>query len=626
MAIVAADWTFTRNATGGGAIDYIGDDHLRYGGSTPNYITVIELHRWLQDLADDPEYTGDDEIDIINLNPSLRSTDNIITLTSDVTITDAGIEHLFDGTIVQSSDGTRWDGFVNFGNSTVYIQVHQNGTVLADDFWNLTAGGGLNADATAGISHRFLIKTINAGSDIDGRRLVGTNRTYLNTYGEFKINGTASGNNVFALADSDDLNNATSSVTVATWTTITNIEGYRPIDVNNDTTNEFYYSEWNRDTYTINDFYERMKYLTEDGSAQTLYGLNGELFRGITHQLDGTQSSGTFVEPESCTWTGGSGQIFAVDSTSAATKLWIQVLTGVAPTTGNVTGNGAAVFAVSGAIERSISAPFCGASTGSALIGAYGFGIEYADLSNTDLMKALDNNTYQPPNNVTFTVGGLIHNEDYVIVAPWDGTATDADGNPEVDYNQDTHVTLINGAAVTSIVMVTAIPTDTPNNGTIRVENNSGKYRICDYTSYTGSTYTITAENFSVDPSDGTGTPKNVFISYLDQISVGTTVTAGSFVTGITYVIKTTGTTDFTLIGATDSNPGTIFTATGAGTGTGDAYTYSTSHSFIGVYTADRNLLVKVRDGGGTPIKEYITSATLTNTGGSSNAIRTVDA
>ena len=47
--------------------------------------------------------------------------------------------------------------------------------------------------------------------------------------------------------------------------------------------------------------------------------------------------------------------------------------------------------------------------------------------------------------------------------------------------------------------------------------------------------------------------------------------TAGTFVVGIEYRILTTGTTDFTLIGAADSNPGTVFTATDVGTGTGTA-------------------------------------------------------
>jgi hypothetical protein len=48
-------------------------------------------------------------------------------------------------------------------------------------------------------------------------------------------------------------------------------------------------------------------------------------------------------------------------------------------------------------------------------------------------------------------------------------------------------------------------------------------------------------------------------------------ITAGSFVVGNSYTITSTGTTDFTLIGSTDSNVETVFTATGVGTGTGTA-------------------------------------------------------
>ena len=50
-----------------------------------------------------------------------------------------------------------------------------------------------------------------------------------------------------------------------------------------------------------------------------------------------------------------------------------------------------------------------------------------------------------------------------------------------------------------------------------------------------------------------------------------TAVTAGSFSIGTVYRILTAGTTDFTLIGAADSEVGTCFKATGAGTGTGTA-------------------------------------------------------
>jgi len=46
---------------------------------------------------------------------------------------------------------------------------------------------------------------------------------------------------------------------------------------------------------------------------------------------------------------------------------------------------------------------------------------------------------------------------------------------------------------------------------------------------------------------------------------------AGSFVTSTEYIITSAGDTDFTAVGAADSNVGTVFTATGAGTGTGKA-------------------------------------------------------
>ncbi len=569
MTIVAADWSVDRQT---GNIRYIGDDH---GGASPSYATVIELHRWLQSLADDAEYTGNDEVDIINTNPSNRSTDNIITLLGSYNIDDNASEHLYDGSIIQSGGAEIYDGIVNFGNASVQIQIIQNGVVLSDDWWNF-GGGGLNDDSTQGISHRFMIKTRTASADIDGRRLIGTSRTYGNTYSEFKINGTARGNNVLALSDTTDLNNQTASGTVAGWTTITNsTEGYANIDVDNDGSDEYFYSEWNKDIYSINQLYERMKYLTRDSSGSTLYGLNGELFRGITHQiaLSGT-NSGTFNAFEAVSWSGGTGQMLAIDNVAAssATKMWIQLLTGVAPTNGQlITGGGSSATATASgtATERAIYTPFCGVSTGSALIGAYGYGVEYADLAASDTLFDLDNAAVNPPNNVTFTVSGLISGEDRVLVGPWDGSAVDSDGNPEIDYNQFTiATTALTGAAVTSITVNASIPTDTPTSGTLRVYTNSGLSRRITYSSYTGSVFTIASTDFS---GDNASIGNNLFISYIDLLASGG------------------------------------------------------SAAFTGVYSSPRQLVVKVRDGGGSPIKEYISTGTLGSTGGSVTAIRTVD-
>jgi hypothetical protein len=53
--------------------------------------------------------------------------------------------------------------------------------------------------------------------------------------------------------------------------------------------------------------------------------------------------------------------------------------------------------------------------------------------------------------------------------------------------------------------------------------------------------------------------------------SVSGNITAGNFIPGCTYTITSSGTTDFTLIGALDSTVDTVFVANSVGTGTGTA-------------------------------------------------------
>jgi len=568
MTIVAADWSVT-HATGN--IRYEGDAH---GGTSPSYATVLEFHRWLQDLADDPVYSGDDEIDITSELPSDKKFDTIIQLLGDYNIDDDSSQHLYGGSIIQDDGDTIYDGIINYGNASVQIQLIQDGAVLSDDWWN-QGGTGLNADASLGASHQFMIKVRTGGADIDGRRLIGTARRFGYTFSEFKIGaGTGRGVNTLAISDSIDLNNTTAEGTVSGWTGIVNnSEGYIGIDVNNDGSDEYYYSEWDKDSYSINQFYERIKWLIRDGSSSNIYGLNGELFRGITHEVEISSPSGTFVEPESLSWgsgaTAGTGQLLAIDSTTAGTKLWMQILTGVAPNANTITGNGGATATAGTVTERPISTPMCGNSTGSAIVGSYGFGIEKADLTASDKVIDLDNNTINPPNLATYTVSGLISGEDRVLVAPWDGSSTDAEGNPAIEKDQLSLDTTLSGGSVTSVVVTTAIPSDTPETGIIRVVTDAGIDKLLEYTSWTGSTFTVTSSSFS---SDNATAGNNVYISYIDELASGSTA------------------------------------------------------SFQSIYSSDRDLVVIVRDGGGTPIKQFITSGVLSSSGGSVSIIRTSDA
>lgn len=556
-------------------IRYIGPVHTAAGA---NWVTVLELHRWAQGLADDASSSSDDFMDISRDTPTDKSFDTIINLINGYNIDDATAEYIYGGSIIQSNGDVIYDGVQIIAGAGAHVEVVQNAAIIANDFWNSIPDGsalkGVNPDPTNGIAARFMVKVRTAAADIDGRKLLFQTREWGKTYSEFKVNGTGRGVNVVPLTYADDLNNVTASGTVATWTTITNLtSGYIGIDVNNDSTPEFYYSRWDRDTYSINQFYERMKYLTRRGTAETLYGLNGELFRGITHEVQlTTPRTGTFNAFEQVSWgsggTAGTGQMLAIDSPTAGTKMWLQLLTGVAPSA-SVTITGATSLATATntgtPTERSLSYPFCGVSTGSAIIGAYGFGLEATDLSANDKVFDLTNTLRQAPNYVTFVVGGLVSGEDYVLVTP-DG------GGGVIDENFFTLNGALTGAAVTSVVVNEAIPSDTPATGTIRIQRANGAQTRHPYSAYNAGTktFTITSHDFS---SNNAANGANCYPSYIDKLST------------------------------------------------------STSESFTGVYTgSDRALFIRVRDGGATPIKTVQATGTLGVAGGSANISRVSDA
>ena len=465
-----------------------------------------------------------------------------------------------------------------FGNATV-IQVIQNGARIDDDFWNYAKHRAATEDAASSTTHRFMIKVRAAGVDIDGRRLLGTQRELGTTYTEFFIGGgTNRGNNVLALTANPDNNNQTAGATIATWDTITNVtEGYNLIDIGG--TNYPFYSEWNIGSQSKNDFYERAKWIqtrvgdigggndTRDAD-QVIYGLQGDIFRGVTHSVAIDTPTGTFVEPEKITWgtavdiTAGSfvvgntyrivtagttdftligaadsnvgtiftatgvgtgtgtaetitgwGQLLAIDSTTAGTEAWIQLLAGVAPANDQsiegVTSGATALVNIT-VNSETIQLPFIGASTGAAILGAFGSGIESADLGQNDRPIDLDGVTRTPPNNVTYTVNNTIAT-DYVI------SANNSGG--DFDFTQMATNATYNTAGITSVVMTAPIPTDIPSSGTFRIELDTGAYRRISYSSFTGSTFTIPSTDFSGANAVTAG--NNAFVTYLDGAAGG---------------------------------------------------------------------------------------------------------
>lgn len=548
MTFVAADWSIST----GRDIRYIGDAH---GGASPSYCSVLELHRALQDFADNAASSGDDLLDITDPNPSERSTDNIVALLNGYNIDDTAAEHLFDGSITQADGATIYAGLVIVGSVVAGTepQIVQNNALLTA-YW----GSGLNDDAASNMIMRVLVKVRDSGSDIDGRRLRVQARELGDTYAEFSLT-MGLGNNVAALFTGSDLNNPTAEGTIAAWSDIANVEGYQTIDLANGNGARPYYSQWDRGSRTINQVYERAKWIQRRGSAATIHGINGALFRGITHQwaYDG-EASGPFAEDEILSWGTGTALLLACDDDGSTGTMWVQLLTGAAPSNDVVVtgGTSGSTCVVNGSVTgRSVSACFLGSSTGSAIIGAFGIGIEAADLAVTDQLFDLANAPQSPPNQQTFTVAGLTIG-DRVLVGPRSGS--------DIQTNQLT----ANGAqsaGAGTLVVNGAIPSDTPAVGKVRVFNGT-RYDSVAYSSRAGSTFTLTG-TLPSNVANGAA----AFIAYVDDVAA------------------------------------------------------TTSTGFTAVYNSDRDLYVRVRAAGVSPIKPFETPATFRATGGSVTAIRTSD-
>jgi hypothetical protein len=669
-----------------------------------------------------------------------------------------------DYTIVNTTEGCKGIATSNTGTTITFSAGElfggTNNDFSASDGYLI--GEPLNGDANAGISHRFMLKTRADGVDIDGRRLIGVARRLGKTFAEFKINGTSRGNNVLALSDSNDLNNTTANATVvgSTWDTDFSGEtlGFQQFDVDNSGVNEDYFGKltWTS-THTINELYERAKGQTADTVETTdgsdlVYGINGMVFRGVTHDFAydnesggisisdfdklvfGTaiaynnESSGPFevgeaVVEDSATpqWAGrvlmiddngatgtlivavstgtvetgdsftgqtsgagadvngtptavtGGGVLHVIAHDSTGDNLYVQVIKGVAPSnntrlyyggTDLSAGDATDYIDVDGTVtEHSVSTPYIGVSTGSAIIGAYGVGIDNAKLTQNDLVFDLTNTAVSPPNNVTNTVAGLVAGEDYILVAPWDGSSVDTNGDPAIETDQMSINATYNSAGVTTI-SVNDIPGSTPDSGTLRVVNDEGFHIKCFYSSYDDTT-----DDFTLIGSD----------TFVDgNVTVGSdliTITGHEFVDQMVVQLTTTGTlpaglatsTDYWVI-VNDANSiklassiqnavaGTavdITAASGGGTHTitptytnfsgsglndsatsgNDAYisyldklAESSAEAFTAVYDSDLTLVAVVRDGGSTPIKQFISSWSFTNANASLSAIRTTDA
>ncbi len=330
---------------------------IRYTGGGSTYYTVLELHRFLQDLADDQEASGNDLIDITSTKPSERSTDNIIELIAPYNIDKDASEQLYDGSILQEGGNALFSGLVVVGDvvaGTELILIRDN--TLITSWW----GTGINAVPAQNILMRTLIQVRQDGVDIDGKRLRVEAREFNDEYSEFSLT-MGLGNFTAAIFTGADLNNETAQATVNAWDCV-NTEGYQLIDLNNGEGDQPYYSKWDLGTQVdINDIYEFTKDIQRRGTSETIHGINGSLFRGITHEFAYNNESGNFTEDEVLAWgtsftydtqgtnlnigerldfsiSGAVAILIAQDDNGATGTLYVQVVSGTIASGNVITG------------------------------------------------------------------------------------------------------------------------------------------------------------------------------------------------------------------------------------------------------------------------------------------------
>lgn len=255
------------------SINAAGDFRWTGAATTPRH-NILELIQFLQDKQDDGQAVGDDLLDITVDTPFDRSTNQIVTLNPPFNVDDTFMSHFFDGSLSQTEPvtggETLYSGLGVIGPVEVGTEymILQDGRVLPA-FW----GAGINPEAAPSlVFSRHMVKSKVAGVKIDGQRITVLARTLGDQYRRFPVT-LGTGNSVAAIGNGADVFNTTADATIATWTTIVNIEGFQELDIDGTgAAGQEFYSQWDKGIQVTNDVYEFSKRISQNAHVADLTG------------------------------------------------------------------------------------------------------------------------------------------------------------------------------------------------------------------------------------------------------------------------------------------------------------------------------------------------------------------
>lgn len=248
-------------------------------GTSARY-TTLELHAWLQDLADNPSASGDDLVSILGSNPSeLAGKRNAarpmaLTLLPTMNVNDATSQWFKFGSIEQGAGQDLYTGLkvlgTNVANTPIYIT--QSNAKIAK-YW---------ADSDIA-NFQILVKAKAAGALIDSGNITVFSRKYGQTYSHFDANLAAGGEQVAAISTSLDGNIALSAAAAETILgTITLATGDTNQDLGNGNGSKLYKGTITLNgTTTLAQAYQALMWACSESSTATLAGVPGWRYRKL---------------------------------------------------------------------------------------------------------------------------------------------------------------------------------------------------------------------------------------------------------------------------------------------------------------------------------------------------------
>lgn len=378
--------------------------------------TTLELHAWLQDLADNSAPAGDDLVSILGSNPSElagkrnASRPMAVTLLPTINIDDATAQWFKFGSIEQNSLNDLYTGLKVIGalvaSSPIYIL--QSNSKLTK-YWH---------DSDVNTSFQILVEAKSGGTLIDSGNVTVYSRKYGQTYSHFDANLAAGGEQAAALSTALDGN-----VDAGTMTP-TVCAGYFSTAIGGTAT---------PGTQKIT--------LAYGDTTQDLGGGQGALLHKGAITLDGSITLAQAYQ--ALMWACSESSTITFNSVPG----WrYRVLPGQT-------------------YAENIAAPF-GSFAGGKWFVAQGWwltGVMAADSKNYQLVSHTGV-TEIPPTSVTLAVGNVT-TTDYVLVARDNGSG----GILDNEYT-------ITAAAGATSVNVTGLKSDTPASGVIRINGNRHTY------------------------------------------------------------------------------------------------------------------------------------------------------